>query len=68
MTDIKHDPEYELVPERLILKGRQCGKCGMKFDYGTGYGFYCSTYNCPMGFGAAGGQWVTAGMSEGGVG
>lgn len=63
MTEIMYDPEYELVPERPTAKrGRQCGKCGMKFDYGTGYGFYCAAIECPMGWNtSAGGQYVTIG-------
>lgn len=47
------DPEYELVTSRPKMKrGRQCGKCGAKFDHGVGYGFYCPIAECPMGWGA----------------
>jgi hypothetical protein len=56
----KTDPEYDLVlPTMLIKRGRQCGKCGIKFDYGTSYAYYCASMDCPMGWGPGGGQWVT---------
>lgn len=28
-------------------KGIQCGKCGMKFEYGKAYGFSCPNLDCP---------------------
>jgi len=46
------DPEYELVPEPpKPKKGIQCGKCGMKFDYGVTYGYCCGNQDCPTGWG-----------------
>ena len=42
------DPEYELV-KPVVKKGRQCGKCWMKFEYNHSYGFYCGDCECPMG-------------------
>jgi hypothetical protein len=45
------DPEYNLVEVGNPLprkRGNQCGQCGMKFDYGTTYGYYCSDLRCPM--------------------
>lgn len=55
------DPDYDLVQPRPRKKGQQCGSCGMKFDYGTGYGFYCTKVDCPMGMGPSGfgGQWAS---------
>lgn len=50
---IEPDPEYDFVPEPPKPKrGRQCGVCGMKFDYGSMYGYYCQQQNCPMGYGS----------------
>lgn len=48
-----NDPEYELVPATPLVtkRGRQCGQCGMKFDYGVAYGYCCTDNNCPMGWG-----------------
>jgi hypothetical protein len=44
------DPEYELVEYKPTKRGRQCGKCWMKFDYNVNYGFYCQASDCPMGY------------------
>ncbi len=49
------DPAYEWVPPLGTTpcggkRGRQCGQCGVKFDYNTSYGFYCGSNCCPMGF------------------
>jgi hypothetical protein len=50
-TQIEHDPDYELVTVPPKAKrGRQCGKCGLKFEYGTTYGFSCQDNQCPMGY------------------
>lgn len=54
--NIERDPEYDYVPPHPTVappkKGRQCGKCGKKFDYGVPYG-YCCPYGgeCPAGWG-----------------
>jgi hypothetical protein len=53
------DPEYELVKYEPPKRGRQCGKCGMKFDYNMSYGFYCMSVECPMGWGPTGPHFVT---------
>ncbi len=52
------DPEYDFTPPlpkpgelAPPPKGRQCGECGMKFDYGTAYGYCCQNLRCPMGWG-----------------
>jgi len=48
------DLEYDLIqylPPELPKKGRQCGKCGMRFDYGSHYGFMCGQHDCPAGYG-----------------
>jgi hypothetical protein len=41
---------YVVVPDRP--KGRKCGRCGMKFDYGKFYGYSCPQAACPMGWSA----------------
>lgn len=56
-TGIQRDQDYDWVPplrDRLIQtpnvpRGRQCGECGVKFDYGVGYGYACPSNKCPMG-------------------
>lgn len=68
---IEPDPEYDFVPRinltgaaqaPLPKRGRQCGECGMKFEYGANYGFYCGNWNCPCGFGpTAGGPCIIGG-------
>lgn len=51
MTD---DPEitpdgYVIVPARKpVIRGQQCGECGMKFDYNKAYGYVCPNPHCPM--------------------
>jgi hypothetical protein len=41
------DDNYELIPAQPVAKkGVQCGQCGMKFDHGKAYGFYCGNVNC----------------------
>lgn len=53
MATFEPDPEYDLVlPAAPTKRGQQCGKCGMKFDYNVGYGFYCQNAPCPMGYGS----------------
>lgn len=50
--EFERDLEYDLVPPAVPVitkKGRQCGLCGMKFDYNTHYGFWCARTQCPMG-------------------
>jgi len=52
-TWITPDPEYDFIEPPIVVKakrGRQCGICGLKFDYGVSYGYSCSSVNCPMGF------------------
>lgn len=44
----KPDPEYDLIESRPMKRGTQCGKCGMKFDFNTAYGFCCPDYDCPV--------------------
>ena len=44
----KRDEDYTLLtPPQSGNKGTQCGVCGMKFDYGVSYGYYCGRNNCP---------------------
>lgn len=38
---------YEVVRNKGP-KGQKCGECGMKFDYGKAYGYYCPRQGCPM--------------------
>jgi hypothetical protein len=44
------DDGYIVVPERRqnAIKGYKCGKCGMRFDYGKAYGYYCPDFGCPI--------------------
>lgn len=52
----KRDPDYDFTPplpkvgEIQRPKGRQCGECGMKFEYGQSYGFCCPNTRCPTGW------------------
>lgn len=54
---IEPDPNYDWVPPITLKKsegppkGRQCGQCGLKFDYGVTYGYCCGHSSCPMGWG-----------------
>ena len=53
MSHIEPDPEYDFTPpksESPQKRGRQCGECGMKFEYGTAYGYCCPNSNCPTGW------------------
>jgi hypothetical protein len=48
----KTDPEYDLVlPTMLNKRGRQCGKCGIKFDYGTRQCLLLRFHGLPHGLG-----------------
>jgi len=54
---VKPDPEYDYIkplpqtePWGSQKKGTQCGECGMKFEYGKAYGFYCGNPRCPTGW------------------
>jgi hypothetical protein len=50
---IQRDPDYDYIPpikESPVKKGSQCGECGMKFDYGTAYGYCCMNARCPTGW------------------
>ena len=55
---VKPDPEYDFIPPSPrpaeqnwpYKKGTQCGECGMKFEYGKAYGYYCSNSRCPTQF------------------
>lgn len=55
-TGVPRDPDYDYTPplpersERQRPKGRQCGECGMKFDYGVAYGYCCMNSRCPTGW------------------
>jgi hypothetical protein len=55
---VQRDKDYEFVPPikydtlgQTAPKGRQCGECGMKFDYIANYGYACGSPRCPMGYG-----------------
>lgn len=53
-SQIEPDPEYDFVAASpAVKKGRQCGKCGMKFDYNISYGYWCMNSGCPMGYGGS---------------
>lgn len=52
--------EQEITPDGYIvikerkpsqeIRGTQCGKCGMKFEYGKSYGYHCPASDCPVGW------------------
>ena len=56
---VERDPNYDYVPPLPANhtftwtapppKGRQCGECGMKFEYGQSYGYHCPSQRCPTG-------------------
>lgn len=53
MTDKEEvtDDGYIIVKStepQKIIRGVQCGVCGMKFDYNVGYGYHCGNLYCPM--------------------
>ena len=52
-SSIVPDPDYDYVDPLPSVgqskKGRQCGQCGMKFDYGVSYGYNCGDQSCPVG-------------------
>lgn len=53
---IERNPDYDFTPPLPKQgagrqpKGRQCGECGMKFEYGQSYGFCCPNTRCPTGW------------------
>jgi len=53
-SPITCDPDYDFIPPLpktvACKRGSQCGECGMKFEYGTAYGFCCQNPRCPMRF------------------
>lgn len=54
-SNVTPDPNYDfvapLLPQSFLeRKGRQCGVCGMKIDYGKVYGFACGNSKCPCGW------------------
>ena len=52
-TGKDRDPNYDWVPPVQsvnVPRGRQCGECGMKFEYGQNYGYACPSNRCPMGW------------------
>lgn len=58
-TGVHRDPDYDWIPplatpERIhpAPRGRQCGECGMKFEYGHHYGYSCPRARCPAGWGS----------------
>jgi hypothetical protein len=54
MSDLTPDGYRIIQPmpkndfEDRLEKGVQCGQCGMKFDHGKTYGYYCPHQNCPV--------------------
>lgn len=51
MTGKIDEEGYRIIPPRKDMpqeKGVKCGECGMKFDHGKAYGFWCANINCPM--------------------
>lgn len=54
MSADHRDSDYVLIPKlppeqnSQWPKGQQCGECGMKFDFGTAYGFVCLHQRCPI--------------------
>ena len=45
---------YIVIPERVELPGQrirgvECGKCRLRFEYGQSIGFACSQGDCPLG-------------------
>lgn len=54
---VERDPDYDYISPlpfqgemRPAPKGRQCGECGMKFEYGKSYGYCCQNLRCPTGW------------------
>lgn len=58
LKSIVRDDHYEWVdplpppPSGVVVtnKGRQCGQCGIRFDYDQTYGFRCGHPRCPTGW------------------
>ncbi|MBO9441389.1 hypothetical protein J7363_04745 [Phaeobacter italicus] len=45
------DDGYRVIPPRREQpqeRGVKCGVCGMKFEHGRAYGFWCANTECPM--------------------
>ena len=42
------DDGYKIVGPHTTQRGIKCGLCGMKFDYGKAYGYYCQRAKCPV--------------------
>lgn len=59
MPKIVPDPQYELIEPRPKKRGRQCGECGMKFEYNQSYAHCCAMMDCPMGWGPGAGNYTT---------
>jgi hypothetical protein len=52
-SGVERDLDYDYVApiqQSPVKKGVQCGECGMKFDYGTAYGYCCMNARCPTGW------------------
>lgn len=49
MADLDKDG-YEVIPPRPenVRKGIKCGECGMRFDDGVSYSYYCPNERCPI--------------------
>lgn len=47
---MEHDDGYRIIPplKQVEENGVKCGQCGLKFDHGQAYGFWCSDPRCPM--------------------
>lgn len=48
------DPDYDQtapIAKHRAKRGRQCGQCGLKIEYGITYGYCCPTLGCPMNWG-----------------
>lgn len=54
-SGVERDPDYDWIAPIPTPadppRGKQCGECGMKFDYGTSYGYSCPNTRCPCGWG-----------------
>ena len=48
MVDRTEDGYDIIKPLETNRKGIQCGKCGMRFDDGKVYGYWCSRDGCPV--------------------
>ena len=41
---------YEIIGDKNTPRGAQCGRCGLKIEYGKAYGYHCPEGGCPLGF------------------